>query len=66
MGIDDEIQFLEDIDSTYSGYGVKIIIRFEAIQNFIPNKDGYQLDNTIENSKLIFDNPDSNPYEDEE
>ena len=64
--IDDEIQFLEDIDSTYSGYGVKIIIRFEAIQNFIPNKDGYQLDNTIENSKLIFDNPDSNPYEDED
>lgn len=60
--IDDEIQFLEEIDSTYSGYGVKIIIRFEAIQNFIPDDEGKQLPNTIENSKLIFDNPNSYPY----
>lgn len=60
--IDEEIQFPKEIDSTYSGYGVKIVIRFEAIQNYIPDRDGYQLPNTIENSKLIFDHPNDYPY----
>lgn len=61
--IDSKIQFPEDIDSSYSGYGVRLIITFEAIQNYIPDSDGNQLSNTIINSKLIFDNPTSNPYE---
>ena len=38
-----------------SGVGVKFIITFEAIQNFIPDRSGNKLANTITNSKIIFE-----------
>lgn len=63
--INSPIQFPEEIDSTYSGYGVKFVITFEAIQDYVPDKFGKKLPNTIENAKVIFDNPTSNPYEEE-
>ena len=43
------------IDSTMSGYYINVSIVFEAIQDFIPNSSGIAIDNTITNSKLIFD-----------
>lgn len=57
--LDSEIRFPKQVTSAYSGLHVKFIIRFEAIQNFIPDRNGVQLPNTIFNAKKIFDNPDS-------
>ena len=46
----------DTVNSTYAGYYLQIIIKFEGIQNFIPNKQGARLENTIENSLNIFAN----------
>lgn len=63
--IDEPIIFPEYITSEYSSLGVKLVITFEAIQNFIPDTegneyfyektDGTKVNNTIEFSKYIFD-----------
>ena len=58
------LEFPTNITSEYSALGVRIQITFEAIQNFIPGddgrelfyeKDGEKINNTIEFSKIIFD-----------
>ena len=49
------ITFPIGVESSYSGYGIKVIIEFQAIQNYIPDMDtGLKKDNTITNSQLIF------------
>lgn len=71
--VNDQIIFFLDkpfifptfVTSDYSSLGVKIIVTFEAIQNFIPDEDGKEyfyekeegvlINNTIEFSKYIFD-----------
>ena len=53
--IDNTITFPTGIEADFSGFNVKFIITFEAIQNFIPDASGVQLANTIINSKTIFD-----------
>lgn len=53
--IDEEIKFPTNVESDMSGFNVQFVIVFEAIQNFIPDRDGKQLDNTIDNSKIIFE-----------
>ena len=52
--IDKEIKFPTFVDSTYSGFGVKIRVTFQAIQNYIPDDNGQKLPNTIDNSYKIF------------
>lgn len=54
--IDEPIKFPSYVDSTYSGFGVVIKITFQAIQNFIPDKNGNRLSNTITNAQMIFKN----------
>lgn len=58
--IDEQIHFPTSITSAYSGCGVKFVITFQAIQNFIPNDAGQKMENTITNSLKIFEdvNPD--------
>ena len=51
----DSIIFPTFVDKTYSGLGIKFKITFQAIQNYIPDDDGKQLLNTINNSQKIFD-----------
>jgi len=53
--IPDSIIFPTFVDKTYSGLGIKFKITFQAIQNYIPDDDGKQLLNTINNSQKIFD-----------
>lgn len=52
--IDEPIIFPNYVTSAYSGLGVKIVITFQAIQNYIPDSVGKQLPNTIHNSQKIF------------
>lgn len=49
-----EITFPTYVDSSYSSLGVYVKITFQAIQNFIPDSEGDQVDNTIINSQKIF------------
>lgn len=59
--LNQSFKFPTGVDSSYSGFGVKIKITFQAIQNFIAEKDtGIQLDNTITNSQIIFNDLTSN------
>lgn len=53
--ITNAIKFPESVTSDLSGAGIRVVITFEAIQDFIPNNQGIRLDNTIANSKIIFD-----------
>jgi len=54
--LDESFKFSTDVTSDYSGFEVKFQITFQAIQNFIANKDtGIRLANTITNSQIIFD-----------
>ena len=53
--INQDIEFPTNVESDMSGYNVQFVITFEAIQNFIPDSTGKQMDNTITNSKIIFD-----------
>ena len=52
--IDEPIKFPERITSDYSGFAVVFRITFQGIQNYIPDEDGNQVDNTIDNSQKIF------------
>lgn len=52
--IDAPIEFPTYVDSSYSGFRCIVKITFQAIQNYIPDKDGHKLDNTISNSQQIF------------
>ena len=52
--IDEPIKFPERITSEYSGFAVVFKITFQGIQNYIPDDDGNQVDNTIDNSQKIF------------
>lgn len=52
--IDEPIKFPERITSEYSGFAVVFKITFQGIQNYIPDEDGNQVDNTIDNSQKIF------------
>ena len=52
--IDKNIKFPTYVTSAYSGFGVKFVIEFQAIQNFIPDVNGNRMDNTINNSLKIF------------
>lgn len=52
--VDEAIKFPEYVTSEYSGLGIKIIIKFQAIQNYIPDENGNRIPNTITNSQLIF------------
>ena len=52
--INDTIKFPTYVTSSYSGLGVKFVITFQAIQNYIPDTNGNQLPNTIDNSLKIF------------
>ena len=54
--INESIKFPTYVDSSYSGFGVVIKITFQAIQNFIPDKNGNRLSNTINNAQMIFKN----------
>lgn len=54
----DLIRFPKNVESTQSGFKIKFVVTFEAIQNYIPNSaDGgkTKLPVTITNSKIIFD-----------
>lgn len=53
--IDELIEFPTNVESDMSGFNVQFVITFEAIQNFIPDRTGKQLPNTIDNSKIIFE-----------
>ncbi len=53
--IDKPIKFPERITSDYSGLAVVFKITFQGIQNYIPDSEGFQLDNTIDNAQKIFD-----------
>jgi hypothetical protein len=53
--INDTIEFPTFVDETYSGFGIKFKITFQAIQNYIPDEYGDRLENTIENSIDIFE-----------
>ena len=52
--INTTVKFPTTVDSTYSGLGFKVIITFQAIQDFIPDENGVKLPNTIANSYKIF------------
>lgn len=54
--INEPINFPETVTEYYSGYGVRFEIKFQAIQNFIPDAAGNKLDNTITNAYKIFGN----------
>ena len=54
--INEKIKFPDSVDSTYSGQEVDFKITFQAIQNFITDKKGNKLDNTINNSIVVFNN----------
>lgn len=51
------------IEDDYSGLSIKIKIVFQAIQNYIPDDDGYKLPNTIVNSLKIFNEFEDKLYE---
>lgn len=53
--INTSIEFPTDVGKSYSGLGVKFKITFQAIQDFIPDDNGQKMENTIANSKKIFD-----------
>ena len=53
--INEDFRFPTFVTSAYSGFGVKLIVTFQAIQNFIPDENGHKDTNTIEHSLKIFD-----------
>jgi len=57
-----KIDVPEDIDSSYSGKGIKFTITFQAIQNYIPDDEGKKLSNTIENAEKIFSTFNADKY----
>lgn len=61
--IDTNITFPKYVTSDYSGMGVKFIITFQAIQDYIPDDDGHKVDNTLKNSLKIFNEFDSDGLE---
>lgn len=52
--INSPIKFPTFVSSNYSAFGVKMIVTFQAIQNYIPDDAGQKIDNTITNSLKIF------------
>lgn len=52
--INSPIKFPTFVSSNYSTFGVKMIVTFQAIQNYIPDDAGQKIDNTITNSLKIF------------
>lgn len=54
--IDEPVVFPSYVDSSYSGFGVQIVITFEAIQDYIPDTTGLRKDNTILNAQPLFAN----------
>ena len=59
------IEFPKYITSEFSKLGVKVVITFQGIQNYIPvpegeSNAGSQLPNTIKNSQDIFEAFDNN------
>lgn len=52
--IDSPIKFPNYVTSDYSNFGVKLIVTFQAIQNYIPDDNGDRVPNTINNSLKIF------------
>jgi hypothetical protein len=53
--INEPIIFPTYVDKSYSQMGLKFIITFQAIQNYIPDESGNRLENTIDNSLKIFE-----------
>lgn len=54
--MDKSFKFPTFVTSYYSGWGVKLEVRFEAIQDFIPDVAGNKMANTIQNSLKVFRN----------
>lgn len=54
--INEPFKFPDWVTSDYSGFRVKFVITFQAIQNYIPDNSGNRMTNTIANSQKIFSN----------
>lgn len=54
--LDKSFKFPTFVTSYYSGWGVKLEVTFEAIQDFIPDVAGNKMANTIQNSLKVFRN----------
>lgn len=51
------------LDSSYSGMRLRVIVTFQAIQNYIPDNAGNKLPNTIANAQKIFEDFELKQYE---
>lgn len=49
-----DIEVPSEMNSTYSGKAIKFTITFQGIQNYIPDSEGKQMSNTIDNADTIF------------